>query len=139
MVEVIETNNWLDILQSQLAEISEKDLIEPDDSVGKNDTVIGQMTEWQKRLYTYRERLKREGYEVNGQYQFARKDQKVNYRARLHEISTKYKLVNALLWLDIREQNWQWESEIGIRENWTIVETRDDSEGIEEFFRHLFG
>lgn len=126
-------------LNSEIESVT--DYFEPISGVAENETVIGEMTEFQKKLYTLSSRISRqlaEGLEsVFKDWQETVKPEQtisevfhsideLKNRTRVPELHEKLHALTDLLYVDIGEETGVWEKPKGVRRGFVVVVIEDE-------------
>lgn len=114
------------------------DYIEPKNPVEKNETVIGQMTDDHKKLYTLWLSTDKRIAELALEHRFGKLDDEQN--ALVHQLYSKSKVLKLLFWTAINDEFniWAHDETTGVREGYTVVEFKDEPK-LPDLFHHLMG
>ena len=126
----------------ELDALTTDNLIEPDDEVRINDHVVGCADGDVdiKKLYTIAIRLIREAEQAALDARWAKgKTAKEEALKRATELGNKAKIVMGIFWASVHDSFDLWgKPSIGIRENWQVVWTDEDT-SLPPFLKGLLG
>lgn len=115
---------WLlNTLTVEIPNFDEK-MFPVDKPIGKEETVIGEMTEYARKFYAYRQFLKREAARQVIELQYMHRDSPDLDRAmtQVQELNDRYEVVNKMFWLIIEEEAGHLVNQtLAVRDGWKIV------------------
>ena len=133
-------STFLKLLPMELGSIEEKDFIEPNTEIASNETIIGDMPETSKRLYTLRTLLSKDYNQCNLDAHYSTdKDKKQELVTKAAEFKYKAEAINYLMWIAIRDEIGGWDRAIAVRTGFKVVEKRLDNDQLRQLFQGLFG
>jgi hypothetical protein len=115
-----------------LAEVDafDAELFKPKDPVSaeNEDKVIGELSPWCRKVYSYMRYLNRQGHMLTAEREY-NSVQEVTGDAEVCELRYKSNLLNELLYTVVRSELRAFAAEcIGVREGWKVVTTSPDDD-----------
>lgn len=133
-------STWLKLLPLELSDV--KDVVEPEDEPARNEKVVGQMSELDKKMFTLGRRLSHRGkqLELDSHY-CAGAEEKLELESKAREYVAKSMALAAIMWIGIRDEFGLWGvSEIGVRAGFKVViSPNSEDNNIPPFLKGLFG
>lgn len=132
-------SEWLKLLPLELSEMSESEIIEPRHPTGKSDTLVGEMSDMSKRLFTLAQSLDKAGNQCKLDAQYCpNKTERMELAAKTNEFLSKAETLRTLMWIGIKDEYGLWNAPIGVRIGFKIVTTPTDEDDMPPFLKGFF-
>ena len=121
-------DSWINNLPLELQIIKTEEFIDPVLPIEDSETILGEFTEDEKRLFTLLANYTKSGAKLLVELQFQKtsgKDQE-----DLKRLSARHKILGEIFWYTIRESHHLFTLDIGIREGFLIVELPKGSDSV---------
>ena len=129
----------IELLGIEMAELKKEDLIEPEYPIEEGETIMGEMTEKQIKLYTIAAKMKKAAAEAAIEARFGR-DNKLRTEAakKTMEAKTKADIIMDIMWADIKDTCDLWEyPSIGIRQGYKVITNKPEPPSFLDFLRGI--
>lgn len=115
------------VLMQEVLAIEDKDLVDVEQDFKPEDTVIGDMTPYQKRVFTMAEKCRDAGLALIDPLQAMLGHVPRNEdSAKARQLYLKREFLYAILWFSLMESTNTWLENVGIRKGWKIVRFPDE-------------
>jgi len=136
-------STFLKLLPLELEQLEGKQYLEPPVAVSDNETVVGEVGDYARRLFTLwrmKERAARE-HQVAAEFT-TDKAEAVRLMRMRHECIMKAKAISCLFWIAVRDEFELWGvSHVGINEGWKVTCCDTDSDThitLNDIIRRMF-
>lgn len=128
----------LKLIEIELNSISPDEYQDSPDDVEPRDTVLGLMSDYEKKVYTLRNKYADSAKEAYIRIELSRnKQESIPYRREFYYSKHTSDILSSLLWVTLNEHFNAWDAPvIAVRSNHTVVSTKPD---IKDFFDTLRG
>ena len=133
-------STWLKLLPLELSGMDKVEIIEPEYPVGKNDHLVGEMSDMTRRLFTLGRLLEKDANQSKLDAQYCPdKARKAELQSRANEFMVKSNIIKELMWVGIKDEFGLWNISIGVRAGFKVVTMPDSqNDDIPPFFKGLF-
>jgi len=133
-------STFLELLPLELKQV--KDFIEPEEELKPKETIIGEMSDDHKRLYTLSRYMIKEALDLLASLAISVKD-KESLLAKSRQLKTKVSILHELFWLEIKDDFdlWNTDGTIGVRQGFKVVVYKEEDRGEDplDFIKKLLG
>lgn len=115
---------WLELINLEVKSIETK--IEPKGKRDLDDEILGEISEYSKKLYTLWMRTEKESSQLELDIKYDSLEEEVNITLeKLAKLKSTSRLLKELFWYTCNDEFDTWTCNVGIREGWILVKVKD--------------
>lgn len=128
----------LKLLPLELSELSLDDCVDPRQPVGRGEKVLGTLNDDEKRMYTLRVRTVSSAKHLQADLDLSTGVEHERIKSEIRRLASRAEVLDKLFWDMVNNSHNTWNTSVGVRAGFTVVEISPEMLGFGGILGRLF-